>query len=106
LDVELAERDDAAEENHHEQHHHRDALLERKGDDPVHDVAFGPTDLLRARRHAIDEETALGDHAIAGSKALDHLDHVAIVESDLDPPQLDRFFAVLVAHHPDAGGFA
>src|SRR5262252_10429548 len=42
LDVELAERDDPAEEDHHEQQHHRDALLERKGDDPVHDVAFNP----------------------------------------------------------------
>src|SRR5262249_55954535 len=65
-----------------------------------------PTDLLRARRHAIDEETALGDDAIAGRKALDHLDHVAVGEPDLDPPQLDRFFVVFIAHHPYAGGFA
>src|SRR5262249_23829636 len=65
-----------------------------------------PTDLLRPRRHAIDEETALGDHAIAGRKTFDHLDHIAVGEPDLDPPQLDRFFVVFVAHHPDASGFA
>src|SRR4029453_6211023 len=55
-------------------------------------------------RHAVDEETALGDHTIAWGKTLEHLDHVAAGEPDFDAPQLDRLFVVFLAHHPNAGG--
>ena len=36
LDVELAERHDAAREHHHEQHDHQNAMFEGKGDDCIH----------------------------------------------------------------------
>jgi hypothetical protein len=36
LDIELAERDDAAHEHHHEQHDHEDAMLQRERDDRIH----------------------------------------------------------------------
>src|SRR6516162_11003375 len=52
--------------------------------------------VLSAGGHSIDKQAAPGDHTIAGRKALDHLDRVAIGEPGLDPAQLDRFFTVLV----------
>src|SRR5215813_13171340 len=56
------------------------------------------------RRHPVDEQAAPGDHAVAWHQAIDHLDHVAVGQSDLDAPQLDRL--VVVAHHPDPRGGA
>src|SRR5262245_13462904 len=61
---------------------------------------------LSAGCHSIDKQAAPGDHTIAGRKTVEYLDRVAIREPGLDPPQLDRFFIVLVAHDPDPGGFA
>src|SRR5262249_5905055 len=50
LDIEFAERDDAADENDHEQRHHQDSMPERKGDDPVHGVVFAAASAPDATR--------------------------------------------------------
>src|SRR5712671_3342334 len=62
--------------------------------------------LLSAGCYSIDKQAAPSDYPIAGRKTREHLDRVAIGEPDLDPPQFDRLFTVLVAHDPDAGSFA
>src|SRR5262245_14275402 len=59
--------------------------------------------VLAARRQTIDEDTALGDHAVAGRQAFRHFDQRTAGRADLDPAQLDR---LVVARHPDAGGAA
>src|SRR5437016_6647792 len=54
---------------------------------------------LRRAGGAVDEQAALGDHALAGAQALDRLDHVAVGEAGLDLAQLD---GAVVARDPDA----
>src|SRR5215468_9680724 len=45
---------------------------------------------LAPDRCAVDEQTALGDDPLAGPQALEHLDHSALGDADLDRPQLDH----------------
>src|SRR5215510_626785 len=58
---------------------------------------------LAPDRCAVDEQTALGDDPLAGPQALEHLDHSALGDADLDRPQLDH---ALLVGNPHAGGTA
>src|SRR5215510_6937144 len=58
---------------------------------------------LAPDRRAVDEQTALGDDPLAGPQALEHLDHSALGDPDLDRPQFDH---PLLVGDPYAGGAA
>ena len=65
---------------------------EQSGDDPTlapisHTISPTREALPKsACGDPIDEQAALGDHAVAGREALGDLDHVAAGQPDLDPP--------------------
>src|SRR5216684_2855249 len=58
---------------------------------------------LAAGRRPIDEQAALGDHLLAEPNASQNLDHLAVCQSKLDLPKLDR---LIVARDPNPRNIA
>ena len=55
-------------------------------------------------RYPINKQAALGDHAVLGGEAGQHLNHITAGQTDGDPPQLDRF--ALITDCPSASTLA